>query len=48
MDAVGAGGATSNTIAGGIFFTEPGDRHGEETAREAWAVTHNERWLRQG
>ncbi|MFJ7779129.1 ATP-binding protein [Streptomyces yangpuensis] len=26
-------------------FGELGDRHGEETALEAWAVTHNERWL---
>ncbi len=28
-------------------FRELGDLHAEETALEAWAVTHNERRLRQ-
>ncbi|KOV86937.1 hypothetical protein ADL01_05560 [Streptomyces sp. NRRL WC-3618] len=28
-------------------FRELGDRHSESTALTAWAITHNERWLRR-
>ncbi|MBZ9599273.1 tetratricopeptide repeat protein [Streptomyces erythrochromogenes] len=42
------GEAISAHAGAATLFRELSDRHAEETALEAWAVTHNERWLRQG